>query len=156
MSTPIFNVLVPFIGNTTIQMNQAMAAAIANFILDFNDTDAEIYALAECLRDPGSYHRKATNTAFSVDAFGQQINLNLNQEMREMLKSYLNDLDNNHDEEHPNDAILRAMKYAINDPIRAYEMYVKKHSKRTEDRKYEKPNKREHQTTKEEHRPAYF
>lgn len=124
---PIFNVLVPFDGNTTVQMNHAMANTISRFVFEFDDIDTEMYALAEFLRDPGSWHRKNSGIAFSVDIFGSMINMNMNQEMLEMFKSYLSEIDNDND---GNYNILRALMHALNDPIRAYEVYVRKYAER--------------------------
>jgi hypothetical protein len=130
---PIFNVLIPFSGYTTIQMNVEMAAAISNYLFEFENAASEIYALAEALQDYGSFTRKASSTAFSVDIFGHMVVLHMNSEMRDLLKSYLDDLESD-DSEDDQLSILRAMKHAVNDPTRAYEMYVKKHKRRSNNR----------------------
>lgn len=125
-SRPIFNVLVPFDGNTTVQMNLQMAEEISRFIFEFDEIDDEIYVLAGLLKDPGSWYRKANNVAFSVDVFGSMVNLNMNQEMLEIFVSYLEELEND-----GNSTILKALMHALKDPIRAYEIYLKKYMERS-------------------------
>lgn len=134
--------MVPFDGNTTVQMNQPMANTISRFIFDFEDIDVEMYAFAEFLRDPGSWHRKNSGIAFSVDVFGSMVNVNMNQEMLEMFKSYLIEIDN--DDDDGNFAILRALMHALNDPIRAYDVYVRKYAERV---------RRNNETDPRDHKP---
>lgn len=90
---PAFNVTVPFEKITNVQMNMVMADSLTNFILDFDDIDVEMYALAETLRDPGGWYRQKSETAFSVAFFGGIVSIQLNKPMVDMLVDWITDTD---------------------------------------------------------------
>lgn len=153
-SRPTFNVVVPFEGVTVLQMNKAMSELLCTYILEFEDIDTEIYALAEHLRDPGSWHRKTTNAAFSVDAFGDVVTLHVNQEMLEMIRSYV---DEARSEANPEDKEIRAMSFAIADPARCYELRVEKY-RGNKPKKQRNPKGRHNKNDlagKRQNQPAY-
>lgn len=135
---PTFNVVVPFERVTVVQMNRLMANVLADFILEFDDIDVEMYALAEHLRDPGSWHRRASGAAFSVDQFGGVVNLNINQTMLDTIIEYLGEANSEEVE-------IFALNRALIDPVRCYELRVKKFRQRNGDPSNDpRQNRRQH------------
>lgn len=135
---PTFNVTIPFERVTTVQMNRTMSSSLAKFLFDFEDIEAEIYALAEHLRDPGSWYRRATGAAFSVDNFGDVVNLQINQEMLDMLVDYLEDAAND------TEVVIFALGRALKDPVKCSELRLKKIRQRDEsdDRQFNGPRRK--------------
>ena len=127
-SKAAFNVVVPFDGVTIIQLNKSMAELLADFLESFEDEiEPELDALLKSLDRSGSWSRKASGAAFSVDIFEGVVTVQVNQAMSNLIKDCINESDDIEVE-------LRALGKAIENPIRCAELRRQRHLKRREER----------------------
>lgn len=135
---PRFNVVIPFDGITTVQMNGVMADILHNFVDDVDDVDAEIYALAEALRNPSEPRTypadwvRVDNSRpnFAVWKFRRMICVLLNDCMAKMLQNFIQETENV-------EVQIHALSKALADPSGCYELRQSKMRARQQEQERE-------------------
>lgn len=110
---PTFNVVRPFMGVLTVQMNHAMSIALQNFIDDVEGLETEIEAFAAALHDPiqdGAYVYKEGPSFVVHRSFKGVVTLDLNEDMRHLLIQFISDIEGGVDK------IIWAFRLALEDP----------------------------------------
>lgn len=90
---PAFNVVVPFNGTWTVQMNRLFVASLSEFLDEFEDIDPELKALRTALmkNERCAWLSKDGSCEFEIGRLGGVTTLTSNEQVRNSLKTLIFD-----------------------------------------------------------------
>ncbi len=118
---PAFNVVVPFNGVMTVQLNSLMAEKLIAFLDEFEDIDAELAAFRKALsgKNRVSWTSKDGVHTFSIDKLVSVTQVMFNNAMTQSLKSLIYEESQDSGEV---DRFINALGKAMHNPVKAGEI----------------------------------